>query len=121
MSDLTCEERIDEYLATVAGEIKEMYKADVENGNGYDPHHALHVDVVVDENGKPEYGQYLMSWGGPSDELRFYYNGKIEYVFMDWFDGATRDVTEHESAEWLKYELMNRKPRFFVYLNFGRL
>ena len=34
MSDLTCEERIDEYLATVAGEIKEMYKADVENGNG---------------------------------------------------------------------------------------
>ena len=63
MSDLTCEERIDEYLATVAGEIKEMYKADVENGNGYDPHHALHVDVVVDENGKPEYGQYLMSCG----------------------------------------------------------
>ena len=98
MSDLTCEERIDEYLATVAGEIKEMYKADVENGNGYDPHHALHVDVVVDENGKPEYGQYLMSWGGPSDELRFYYNGKIEYVFMDWFDGAERKCTEKKHS-----------------------
>ena len=122
MSEPTCEERIDEYLATVSGEIKEMYKADVENcGGGFDPHHALHVDVIVDENGDPQYGQYLMSWGGPSDELRFYYNGKIEYVFMDWFDSATRDVTEHEWAEWLKYELISREPRFFAYLHFGRV
>ena len=51
MTDPTCEERIDEYLATVSGEIKEMYKADIENcGGGFDPHHALHVDVIVDEN-----------------------------------------------------------------------
>lgn len=122
MSEPTCEERIDEYLATVSGEIKDMYKADVENGGGgYDPHHALHVDVVVNEDGEAQYGQYLMSWGGPSDELRFHYDGKIEYVFMDWYDGATRDVTEHDWAQWLKHELISREPRFFTYLHLGRL
>ena len=119
----TCEERIDEYLASASGEIKDMYKADVENGGvwGFDPQHALHVDVVVNEDGEPQYGQYLMSWGGPSDEFRFYYDGRIEYVFMDWYDGATRDVTEHDWAQWLKYELISREPRFFTYLHLGRL
>lgn len=120
--ETTCEERIDAYLAEVSGDIKEMYKADIENGGGgYDPHYALHVDVVVDENGDAQYGQFMMSWGGPSDEIRFHYDGKIEYIFMDWFDGASRDITEHDWAQWLKHELISREPRFFAYLNFGGL
>tara|TARA_B100000902_G_scaffold327575_1_gene323207 strand:+ start:180 stop:554 length:375 start_codon:yes stop_codon:yes gene_type:complete len=119
-TEKTCEERIDEYLTTVSGDIKEMYKADIENGGGgYDPHYPLHVDVVVDENGTPEYGQFLMSWGGPSDELAFYHDGTIKYIFKDWFDVAERDVTEHDWAQWLKHELISREPRFFSYLNFG--
>lgn len=45
------------------------------------------------------YFRYQMSWGGPSDEIRFYSydNGRscyrAEYWFMDWFDGAKVDVT----------------------------
>ena len=37
--------------------------------------------------------RYQISWGGPSDEFRFYTNPdfscyKVEYWFLDWFDGA---------------------------------
>lgn len=41
------------------------------------------------------YWRWQLSWGGPSDEFRFYaepigssHPHKIEYWFMDWFDGA---------------------------------
>jgi len=45
------------------------------------------------------YFRYQMSWGGPSDEIRFYSHDagrscyRAEYWFMDWFDGACIDVT----------------------------
>lgn len=42
---------------------------------------------------KVGYFRYQISWGGPSDEFRFFVGPdfeihKIEYWFMDWFDGA---------------------------------
>ena len=45
------------------------------------------------------YWRYQMSYGGPSDELRFYgahtdrQPARIEYWFLDWFDGASIDVS----------------------------
>jgi len=46
-----------------------------------------------DENHKEGYFCYLISTGGPSDEFRFFVNldfslYKVEYWYMDWFDGA---------------------------------
>jgi hypothetical protein len=40
------------------------------------------------------YWRWQISWGGPSDEFRFFSSGpdyrpyRIEYWFMDWGDGA---------------------------------
>lgn len=39
------------------------------------------------------YFRYQLSWGGPSDEFRFYVGPgyelyRMEYWYMDWFDGA---------------------------------
>ena len=39
------------------------------------------------------YWRWQLSWGGPSDELRAFVNEKkemhrLEYWFMDWYDGA---------------------------------
>lgn len=40
------------------------------------------------------YFRYQISWGGPSEEFRFYANAqdhscyKVEFWFLDWFDGA---------------------------------
>jgi hypothetical protein len=41
--------------------------------------------------------RYQLSTGGPGDEFRFYLTMdkslyKVEYVFLDWFDGATRKL-----------------------------
>jgi len=44
---------------------------------------------------QPEgYWRWQFSWGGPSDELRGYVNEhkelhRLEYWFLDWFDGAS--------------------------------
>jgi hypothetical protein len=42
---------------------------------------------------KEGYFRYQLSWGGPADEFRIFVNPdfsahRIEYWFMDWFDGA---------------------------------
>ena len=48
--------------------------------------------MFVDQ--KEGYWRYQLSWGGPSDEFRFYAGGcgeqdpyRISYAFLDWFDG----------------------------------
>ena len=48
------------------------------------------------------YYRYQLSWGGPSDEIRFYRCGKIEYWYMDWFDGACKIITDKDWALWLQ-------------------
>ena len=56
------------------------------------------------------YFRYQLSWGGPSDEFRIYANRrdryhwtiyKLEYWFLDWFDGAFRHLrgTDRELLE----------------------
>ncbi len=61
------------------------------------------------ENG---YICYQLSWGGPSDELRFYLDDnkelyKCDYAYMDWFDGAVIDVTEEENIKDLYDNYIN--------------
>jgi len=67
------------------------------------------------------YFRYQLSWGGPSDEIRYYadpdecHDGaeyinprRITYVFLDWFDGEERGLNgrDHTLAldlfEWFK-------------------
>lgn len=50
--------------------------------------------------------RYQLSYGGPQDELRFYGDPqgkiyKVEYWFLDWFDGARLNVTEQACVQWL--------------------
>lgn len=60
------------------------------------------------------YWRYQISWGGPSDEIRFYASGphdppyRIEYWFLDWWDGHGRAVRGADLAlatdlwDWFK-------------------
>jgi len=41
------------------------------------------------------YYRYQISYGGPSEEFRMYAD-RTEYWYLDWFDGASIDVT-HDS------------------------
>jgi hypothetical protein len=59
------------------------------------------------------YFRYQLSCGGPSDEFRFFVNPdlschRIEYWFLDWFDGANRVLTGEDDQllselwEWFR-------------------
>lgn len=58
-------------------------------------------------NGQREgYWRYQISWGGPSDEFRFYATAtrrgyvlhRVEYCFMDWFDGYCRKLRGRDES-----------------------
>jgi hypothetical protein len=57
---------------------------------------------------QPEaYYRLQISWGGPSDEFRFFVSStgillKTEYWFMDWFDGAKKDVKDVIGQKWAR-------------------
>lgn len=60
----------------------------------------LCVDYFIPEGDKPEgFIRYQISWGGPSEELRFYFSQgatqpyRVEFVFLDWGVGVGFDVT----------------------------
>lgn len=102
----TCEERIDEQLkdeietlrtlwtAYQSGEEEtEEYGSFTEYGLSFD-----YVEGHTEFNPGAGYFRYQLSWGGPSDEFRFYCDPafqchQIDYAFLDWFDGATRTLT----------------------------
>ena len=50
------------------------------------------------------YWRYQISYGGPSEELRFYADAdyevrKIEFWYLDWYDGACVNVTSDTVAQ----------------------
>ena len=62
----------------------------------------LCLDYVEGSQTESGYFRYVLSTGGPADEIRFFvgWNGGIvyaEYWFLDWFDGAHIDVA-HDSV-----------------------
>jgi len=69
---------------------------------------------LPEDNRSRGYLRWLVSWGGPSDEWRFYFVPgeskpyKIEYIYSDWFDSAKVVCTKGRVAnllwDWL-YEL----------------
>lgn len=62
--------------------------------------YGLAVDYVpgnTDFNDGAGYIRYQISYGGPSEEFRFYIDAdlncyKIEFWYLDWFDGAGTEV-----------------------------
>jgi|SRR3990167_461604 len=74
-------------------------------GNIYE--YGLSFDYVAPEtfNGQTRgYWRYQFSWGGPSDEVRYYSDGpqfdpnRVTYVFLDWFDGHERNLQGKDKA-----------------------
>lgn len=61
--------------------------------------HGLAFDYVAPGTFKNTrgYWRWQISWGGPSDEFRFYtsrpMHWRVEYAFLDWFDGYSRKLT----------------------------
>ena len=102
----TCERRVSEHLKGRIEDLKKLwaaYQDDPEKslddlGNMYE--YGLCFDYVAPgtfDDQTEGYFRYQLSWGGPSDEFRFYVGPefkchRIEYWFLDWFDGASRAI-----------------------------
>lgn len=70
-----------------------------------------YVERIDTTNNKTKaFFRYQLSWGGPSDEIRFYKDGTIEYWYMDWFDGACLEITKKDWAQWLWFMFALDEP-----------
>ena len=98
--------RMEEVTALWAAyrEDSEKQVEDLGNWNEY----GLSFDYVAPGTFKGQrrgYFRYQISWGGPSDEFRFYSDEqlglcRVEYWYMDWFDGAKVIVGGKVLATW---------------------
>jgi len=102
----TCEERIDAELENRICTLRDLWEYYCEMGDdSYHPEHETNLwDYHLSFDYVPAgmfgdqhegYFRYQLSWGGPSDEFRFFVSidgrpHRIQYHFMDWFDGAKR-------------------------------
>jgi hypothetical protein len=102
MKNASCEQRIVALQGRVA-DLRQLWTAycdgDEEAGDlGTLCEYGLSFDYVAPGtfgDQKEGYFRYQLSWGGPSDEFRFFVNPdlschRVEYWFLDWFDGAHR-------------------------------
>ena len=83
----TAPEIFDEYEDEIRQEVYESFES-----------YGLSFDVVHTEDAGESYVRYQICWGGPTEEFRFFcdFNRKpykVEFWFLDWFDGASRDCT----------------------------
>jgi len=98
----TCKERIRTELQDRIADLEKLWELWKQDPEANDPdlgnfnEYGLCLDYVAPgtfERQKRGYLRYQLSWGGPSDEFRFYLDEslnptRIEYWFLDWFDGA---------------------------------
>jgi len=72
--------------------------------------HGLYFDYVpagTFDGQEAGYFRYQLFTGGPSAEFRFFTDAmrhchRVEYVFLDWFDGARRELTGDDKTLLLR-------------------
>ena len=80
-------------------EAKEVINTQYDLSDFYN--YGLSFDFCEADEENDGYYRFQLSWGGPSDEIRFYHDGSIEYVFLDWFVGVGFDVSYEDSMKWV--------------------
>lgn len=97
---LSDEDNFNELSTYLQDDIREQYQERFDE-------YGLSFDYVeLDKDTEQDYFRYQLSCGGPSEEIRFYDNGAIEYVYLDWFCGVGFDVTNDgvfkQVRDWFK-------------------
>ena len=77
--------------------------------------------VEPSAQGRPcGYWRWQLSYGGPSDEFRVFTDvhkniDRVEYAYLDWFDGASHEIRDiptalRDALEWfLKFSSYNQE------------
>lgn len=56
------------------------------------------VELGTSSDQTEPYYRYQISWGGPSEEFRIFHD-RVEFWFLDWFDGACIDVSDRADVD----------------------
>lgn len=129
VQELKCKDKVKDSFKRSFNTIKTLFDAycqgedDVEDlGSIHD--YALSFDYVPKgtyTDQRKGYFRYQISWGGPSTEYRFFIDGelkpyKIEYWYLDWFDGACHKLSgkafDYMSDFFLDYLGCGEKEQF---------
>ena len=116
----TCAGRVEDSLESKLETLRALWELYQEDPEAYHEEeetrldeYALSFDYVAPNtfNDQPEgYFRYQISYGGPSEEFRIYANKdaphswtiyRIEYWFLDWFDGAHINLVL-DDFEWFE-------------------
>ena len=125
MTTTNCANKINQSWINRSKELREFQNSEeLENSEGiYLGEYALCFDFVEPNTFDDQpygYWRYQISWGGPSEEIRFNTEfdedstdrftkdviTNVEYAYLDWFDGATITLENDDKdlAMWV-YEI----------------
>lgn len=104
---MTCKTRVPAELRSRMNDLKKLWRMYCNDSEARDDNlghlyeYGLGFDYVAPgtfDGQKQGYFRYQLSWGGPSDEFRIFVNPdfsahRIEYWFLNWFDGAHAVLT----------------------------
>jgi len=91
----SCEDRIDEQLASRINDFKNALEGKYEDGEYEDQIDWINsVALKYSDDTHYRAKRLLLSTFGPEDYFLFFEDGSIEYHFLDWLDGAERLLTE---------------------------
>jgi hypothetical protein len=98
-----CADRIADQLASEEQNLKEIYAvldstndcAEIDEAQESLYNYALGMNTIKETT-------ITLSWGGPASYLEILHDGaditQVVYRFSDWFDTATKEITDEESA-----------------------
>lgn len=107
MNEKNCKDKVGAALQGRFEDIEKLWNLWKEDSEAYDPdlgnfnEYGLAFDYVAPDTfneQKQGYFRYQISYGGPSEEFRFFTDEnfrpyKIEFWYLDWFDGAKKVLT----------------------------
>ena len=111
MSQPTCKQRWLKNKNSVISDLRKLwslYCRDPDSTHhdlGNFQEYGLSFDYVDPKTFKDQgegYWRYQISWGGPSEEFRFFSSGprydpyRVEYWFLDWWDGHGRALQDKD-------------------------
>ena len=106
---LRFKKEFDVYYKEVEEYLKENENFDLEKDIGFIGEYPLSIDYIEpDVNDTPPHWQYLISYGGPGSEIRFFVNDKssvkpykVEFWFSEWANSRKQDITGEAIIEQL--------------------
>ena len=112
MQQQTCESRVEAHLESRITDLRRLWRAycngDEEEDEDLGSIHEYglcfdYVPAGTFSDQREGYFRYQLGTGGPGDEFRFYADAqrkvhRIEYWFLDWFDGACRILAGEDES-----------------------